>query len=168
MVLLWVQIDAEQCIAILRPIHNLQASKELSMDSKPPHTSVTSSANQTATVNSTLDDVGTIQAALLQGRRCRQICLLCEDSEPLATSHHLLRAQSQSSPCMSSSPTLASGPSAWITLHNHCSEPVTLRAGHQVGTVEATEVVVSAKKTDSGASMSSVGLVPRHLSPLQQ
>ena len=65
--------------------------------------------------------------------------------------------------CLSSSPTLASGPSVWITFHNLWFKPITLHAGHQVGIVEATE-----EASTSSTPMSMGGLVPSHLSLVQQ
>ena len=68
---------------------------------------------------------------------------------------------------MPSSLILASVPTVWKALHYLWWKPVTLHAGHRVGTMETAEVVVLEEKAGDGASMSLAGLVPENLSPLQ-
>ena len=70
--------------------------------------------------------------------------------------------------CLSSSPTLASGHSMWVALHNLWTEPITLHAGHQMGTVEAAEVVEPDEATAESTPMSMDWLITSHLSPVQQ
>ena len=69
---------------------------------------------------------------------------------------------------MSFTPIVGSGPVVWVTLHNLRTEPVSLNAGHRVGTLEAAEVVGPQRDAAGDSPLSLSELVPGHLSPVQQ
>ena len=145
MMMLCMQIDVPQCTTIPRPIHTLQAKEEPSSAIKSAYVSVDSLVTQTSTTSST-------SAGCCRGCRCWLNLFV-----PLPSPHRL-----------SSSPTLASGPLVWIALHNLLSKPITVHAVSQVGIVDAVEVVEPNEAQASSAPMSLAGLVPDHLSLVQQ
>ena len=116
----------------------------------------TKTALQTATTTSTSDTTGAALATLLQGVQVlAESILFVQVVNPLPNRTIYFKPSLELPLCVSSSPIVASGPVVWIALHNHRAEPLTLNADHQVGTIEAAEVV-GPKETAASASPSNL------------
>ena len=168
MVPLRVQIDATSCTAIPQPMHTLQEQEDTTSTTTSARVSI-ETATQTATTTSTSDTTGTALSALLQGVQVPAESVRFVQVANPWPNHTIFFESSLELPlCVSSTPILASGPAGWVTLHNHRTEPVSLNASHQVGTIEATKVM-GPQESIAGASPLNQGeLVPSHLSPVQQ
>ena len=163
---LHMQIDSARCTAIPRPIHTLQAKEEPSFTAKSTHVSMESSYMQTSTTSFTSGATKGVQVALLQGVHMPAESVHFMQVVNPWPHHTICFESSLDLPlCLSSSPTLASGPSVSIAIHNLLMEPVTLHARHQM---EAAKVVELSETMTCSAPMLLGGLVPDHLSPVQQ
>ena len=69
--------------------------------------------------------------------------------------------------CISSSPTVASGPAIWTALRNHNPEPITLRYGHCMGMTEMVAIVLQPSSATSALPTKWPPFLA-HLTPLQQ
>ena len=64
-------------------------------------------------------------------------------------------------------PTLSSGSEVWVAIHNHRPEPVRLRSGQNVGTLEVVAIADSQPPPAASKPLRQPP-VPGHLSPIQQ
>ena len=136
-----MQIGTARCTVILRPIPTLTAMEGPSCTTKSAHVSVESTTQPTTTF-SILGSSEVAQAALLQRVQVpaesvcfvRLVnpwphCAICFEPSPMLPL------------CLCSSSTLINGPSVWIAVQNLWFKPVTLHAGHKVGTMDVVEVL---------------------------
>ena len=167
MVPLHVRIKAASCIATPQPVRTFQALENTSSKVTPARIS-TEMATQTATnttTSSTSDTTGSALAALLQRLQVpAESARFVQEVSPWPNHTICFKPSIELPLCVSSTHILSSGSAVWVMLHSLRTEPVSLNAGHQEGTLEAVEVVEPSEDA-AVASPSSLGeLVHTHLS----